>query len=128
MATIDTIVEEKLAENAEARGTQLMSALRAMQKQYPVISDVRGLGLMVATEFRNPQTGEPDPETTAKVSAAAKEHKMLMLVCGSYKNVLRWIPPLVVTEEQIDNALDIFAKAMREVVGSKPPRTEACIL
>ncbi|GAA4819984.1 aspartate aminotransferase family protein [Algivirga pacifica] len=110
-ATIDVIYEEGLIENAAARGAQLMEGLRKLQEKYPVIGDIRGKGLMVGTEFTKAD-GKPDPETTSRVLQACLKKKLLLLSCGSYKNVLRWIPPLVVTEEQIEEALEIFAEAM----------------
>ena len=81
---------------AAARGEQLMSALRGLQKKYPVIGDVRGRGCLVASEFM--KDGEPDAATTKAVIAAASEENMLMLSCGTYGNVIRWIPSLVITE------------------------------
>ncbi len=110
-ATIDVIREEKLVENAAARGKQLQQGLRDLQAEYPVIGDVRGLGLMVGTEFTTAD-GRPDPETTARVARACIERSLLLLTCGTSGNVIRWIPPLVVTAAQIDEALGIFNEAL----------------
>ncbi len=114
-ATIDVIREEKLVENAAAQGDYLMGRLRELQAEFPVIGDVRGLGLMVATEFTG-EDGKPDPDTAKAVAQAALEQRLMLLTCGTYSNVIRWIPPLIVTSEQLDEALDIFARALVDVV------------
>ncbi len=116
-ATIDVIREEKLAENAALRGSHLMARLVELQAQFPVIGDVRGRGLMVATEFTD-EHGRPDPDTAKAVAQAALEDRLMLLTCGAYGNVIRWIPPLIVTDEQIDEALDIFARALASVVSN----------
>lgn len=112
-ATIDTIEQERILENVQARSKQLFAGLKDLQKKYPVLGDVRGRGLMVGTEFTKAD-GEPDPATTGAVLKACLDNKLLMLGCGSYGNVLRWIPPLVVTEDQINDALGIFELALEE--------------
>jgi len=112
-ATIDVLQEEQLIENAQKLGRYLKQQLRELQQHYPVIGDVRGRGLMVATEFRDAQRN-PDSEITAKVLKACIEAKLLILSCGSYGNVIRWIPPLVVTQQQIDEALAIFENALKK--------------
>jgi len=72
---------------------------------------VRGRGLMIATEFTTPD-GEPD-RTTAKATAqACLAQRLMLLTCGSYENVIRWIPPLIVTSDQIDAAVDVFQNAL----------------
>ncbi|HMQ63128.1 MAG TPA: aspartate aminotransferase family protein [Flavilitoribacter sp.] len=111
-ATLDVIREEGLVENAEQRGKQLMAGLRRLQGAHPAMGDVRGIGLMAAVEFTKPD-GSPDPDTMSKVQKACLADRLLLLGCGSYKNVIRWIPPLVVSEEEIDEALEIFARALR---------------
>jgi 4-aminobutyrate aminotransferase len=69
---------------------------------------------MIATEFTG-ANGLPDAETTAAVQRACLERNLLLLSCGSYKNVIRWIPPLIVTRNQIDEALAVFNDALNEV-------------
>ncbi len=116
-ATIEVIREEGLVENAAKMGERLMNGLRALQRKYPVIGDVRGLGLMVATEFTGAD-GEPDAQTASAVAQACIEQRLLLLICGSHKNVIRWIPPLIVNAEQIDEALGTFELALKTVVGN----------
>lgn len=112
-ATIKVIKEEGLVENAAARGQQLMDGLAEIQSRFPVLGDVRGLGLMVGCEFSNPNTGQPEADLTKKIAANALEQgNLILLSCGMYANVIRWIPPLTVTEAQIDQALTTFEKAV----------------
>ena len=110
-ATIDVILEEELTANAASMGQYLMDGLRDLQAEHPIIGDVRGHGLMVAAEFTTAD-GKPDADTTTAVQAACLERNLLLLSCGSYKNVIRWIPPLIVTAAQIDEALSIFNDAL----------------
>jgi 4-aminobutyrate aminotransferase len=110
-ATIRVIVEEKLAENAAARGEQLLQGLQELQKGCRRLGDVRGRGLMAAAEFS--QNGEPDEGSAKTVSRTAAEQGLLLLTCGTYNNVVRWIPPLIVTEQQIEQALRLFGVALQ---------------
>jgi len=110
-ATIRVIREERLVENAAARGEQLLVGLRRLQAEFPQMGDVRGLGLMVGVEFGQP--GMPDAAMAKAVQKAAFERGLLLLTCGTWDNVIRWIPPLLVTAEQIEEALSIFAASLR---------------
>ena len=114
-ATVRVMKDEKLDVNAAERGEQLMSALYRLQKEFPVIADVRGRGCMVATEFM--KDGAPDAATAKAVTAAALEEKILMLGCGTYGNIIRWIPPLIISEEEIDEGVSRFEKALKKVAG-----------
>jgi 4-aminobutyrate aminotransferase len=109
-ATVRVIKEEKLLDNAVARGSQLLGGLKELQVEFPSIGDVRGLGLMVATEFA--RDGQPDTAKSKAVVKHALDSGLMLLTCGTYDNVIRWIPPLVVTEAQISDALNIFANAL----------------
>ncbi len=113
-ATIDTIFEEDLLENSTQRGKQLMSLLKNMQSAYPVMGDVRGMGLMIAVEFID-KNGKPDADVCQKVVQECLKRNMLLLSCGTYKNIIRWIPPLVVTESQITDAVTIFEESLSSV-------------
>ena len=110
-ATVDVLRDEGLVENAAKMGDYLISRLRDLQQKYPVIGDVRGRGLMVGVEFTG-VNGEPEAETTSRVVKACLAENLLLLNCGSYQNVIRWIPPLVVTQEQLDEGLAIFERAL----------------
>ena len=115
-ATVEVMLEENLPENAAKMGERLMNGLRDLQRDYPMLGDVRGRGLMVGTEFSHAD-GSPDPDTCKAVHALCLENKLLLLTCGTYGNTIRWIPPLVVTAEQIDDALEVFAGALERVAG-----------
>jgi 4-aminobutyrate aminotransferase len=109
--TIRVLREERLVENSAARGGQLMRGLRELQAQFPAIGDVRGLGCMVGTEFVGAD-GAPDKAITDSVQRFCAERDLLLLTCGTYGNVIRWVPPLVVSAAQIDEALRVFAAAL----------------
>ena len=112
-ATIEVLVEERLPENAAKMGERLMARLKELQLEYPVLGDVRGRGLMIGTEFTS-SDDQPDAETCKRVHQACLERNLLLLTCGTYSNVIRWIPPLVVNAEQIDEALEVFAGALEQ--------------
>ena len=118
-ATVEVLVEEKLPENAAKMGERLMEGLRELQLEYPILGDVRGRGLMIGTEFTS-SDGQPDAEACKRVHQACLERNLLLLTCGTYSNVIRWIPPLMVNAEQIDEALEIFAGALKQ---AKPVST-----
>jgi 4-aminobutyrate aminotransferase len=115
VATIRAMRDEGMIENARVRGDQLMTQLRRVQLDFPIIGDVRGLGLMVGVEFRSPDR-KPDKDITKAVIQACFERKLMLLSCGTYDNVIRWIPPLIVTAEQIDEAVHSFSDALKSVV------------
>lgn len=109
-ATLDVIDEEKLVENARIRGHQLLDGIGTAAKQFGIEGDARGLGLMVGMEFS--KNGHPAPELAARAQAAAVQEGLLLLICGPHMNVVRMIPPLVVTSEQIDDALEIWRRVL----------------
>jgi 4-aminobutyrate aminotransferase len=111
VATIKVMRDEGLVDNAAAMGQVLMTGLRRLQEEYPAIGDVRGRGLMVASEFSRPD-GQPWPEMAGAVAKAAYQRDLMLLTCGTFGNVIRWIPPLVVNQAQIQEALAIFAGAL----------------
>jgi len=115
VATIRAMRDEAMPGNAAARGVQLMTGLRKLQEEYPVIGDVRGLGLMIGTEFT--EKGKPADKALVKAVVHACEEKgLLLLTCGTYDHVIRWIPPLVVSEAQVNEALEIFGAALQETI------------
>jgi 4-aminobutyrate aminotransferase len=116
VATIQAMREDFMLENAQARGIQLMTGLRHLQEEYPAIGDVRGLGLMIGTEFRTPDR-QPDKTTAKELVHTCLDKGLLLLTCGPWDNTVRWIPPLVVTDSQVNQALDIFRQSLAEVAG-----------
>ena len=116
LATLDVMEEERLPQNAAERGAQFLAALRELAKNRPAIGDVRGLGLMIGTEFvKDPATREPDGATCEAVRAVCADEGLLLLSCGIHHNVIRWIPPLDVTAAEIDESLAIFRRALAKV-------------
>ncbi|MFJ9844546.1 aspartate aminotransferase family protein [Kitasatospora sp. NPDC101155] len=111
LATLDVLREERLVENAAEQGVRLLDGLRAVAAEAPGIADVRGLGLMAASEFCRPDDS-PDPDTARQVQQTAADLGLLLLLCGTHLNVVRMIPALVVTAGQIDEALALWSKAV----------------
>jgi len=110
-ATLDVIEDEGLVANARERGGQFLAGLQALASRYASIGDVRGLGLMVAIELVKPGEGDgrvPDPELTKRIQAEALERRLLVLTAGTYVNVIRIIPPLVTTADEVDRALAVL--------------------
>lgn len=114
LATLDVIQEEGLVDNAAARGEQLLTGARDIGSRVERVGDVRGLGCLVGSEFTTPD-GKPDTATASAVQQAAAERGLLLLTCGPYSNVVRMIPPLIVTAEQVDAALQIWADTLAAV-------------
>ncbi|MDX1444137.1 MAG: aminotransferase class III-fold pyridoxal phosphate-dependent enzyme [Gammaproteobacteria bacterium] len=113
LATLDVIEGEGLVENAGKQGAHLRKRLEELQKDYPEIADVRGLGLMQGTYIVD-KDGKPDGDRTAKLLKACEERDLLLIRCGAYGGqVVRWIPPLIVTQEQVDHAVDVFEEALK---------------
>ncbi|HMO55825.1 MAG TPA: aminotransferase class III-fold pyridoxal phosphate-dependent enzyme [Roseiflexaceae bacterium] len=112
VATIAAIREEGMVERAALLGRQLIEGLDGIRKATPAIGDVRGLGLMVGVELIDEQ-GAPDAALARHTLERCREHGLLLLTCGPYDNVVRFIPPLIVSEAQIREALQIFAAALQ---------------
>ena len=112
-ATIDVVVDEDLPAAAEARGRQLSDGLHTLLRHHGLEAEVRGPGLMVGVEFLREH--HPDPGVTKAVQQGCLDERMLILSCGTRGNVLRWIPPLVASEDEIDQALQRFDRALERV-------------
>ncbi len=117
LATLDVIEEERLVENAAAQGKHLSEGLQRLQRERSEIGDVRGVGLMTAVEL-TAADGAPDGETARRIQREAERAGLLLLLCGPHQNVIRWIPPLIVSREQGDEAVEIFAGALERAAGS----------
>jgi 4-aminobutyrate aminotransferase len=115
LATLDVIENERLVENASTRGAQMLAGMKKIAVGRSGIGDVRGLGLMLAFEFVKPGEGDgraPDPDAVKRVIAEANKRKMLLLSAGAYAQVIRIIPPLVTTAEEVDLALKILEESL----------------
>jgi 4-aminobutyrate aminotransferase len=115
IAVLETIGDERLVENAAARGQELRAGLDRIAAEEPRIGDVRGPGLMVGVEFVDPDSGAPDGATAKAVIAKAADLGLLILTCGTSGQVIRWIPPIDVTAAEISEAVEIFAETLRTV-------------
>jgi len=118
VATIETIRKERLLEHAQAMGKIALEELRRMAAQHPRIGDVRGIGLMLGIEIvKDRKTQEPDPEAVGGIRKICEEQGLVLISCGTFGNVIRFIPPMVVTESQMRSALRILEGAFSEVLG-----------
>ncbi|MFL1380064.1 MULTISPECIES: aspartate aminotransferase family protein [unclassified Nocardiopsis] len=112
LATLDVIREEGLVENSARMGERLRQGLEKVAETSPLIGDVRGRGLMLASEFTT--DGRPDAAAALRAQQAAVGHGLLLLTCGPAGNVVRMIPPLIVDGEQIDAALTAWEASVAE--------------
>lgn len=116
VATLEVIAEEGLLANCRMQGARLLDGLRTLKDRHVVVSDVRGIGLMAALEFTVP--GEPDqpaPELASAVLEACLRRGLLLYMAGSHGQVVRMMPPLVLTSADVDRALGIVKEALMEV-------------
>ncbi|UTJ47729.1 4-aminobutyrate--2-oxoglutarate transaminase [Atlantibacter subterranea] len=109
-AVLDVIDDEKLCQRANELGAQLKEVLK--QAQSKAIAQVRGLGSMIAIEFNDPATGKPSPDITRDVQQAALEQGLLLLTCGVYGNVIRFLYPLTIPQAQFTQALNILKQVL----------------
>jgi 4-aminobutyrate aminotransferase len=114
LATLEVIQEENLVENSAARGAELRDALQAVAASSKAITDVRGLGLMLGNEFRDAE-GRPDGATAAAAQQEAARRGLLLLTCGAWSQVVRFIPALVVDAGQVKEAASIWEDAVAAV-------------
>lgn len=114
LATLEVIREEGLVENARQRGAQLRHNLTGLAPDYPEIGDIRGLGLMQGVYIVDSR-GKPDGERAGRLLKAAEQRGLLLIRCGAYGGqVVRWLPPLIVTADQIDWGVKQFEEALKE--------------
>jgi len=116
-AVLDIIDEEKLCERAVVLGDKLKAKLTALQSEVPQIADVRGPGGMVAVEFCKPGSSDADADFTKRVQTRALERGLLLLVCGVYSNVVRFLFPLTIQDAVFDEAVSILEEVLKETVG-----------
>ena len=111
LGAIETIKSEKLVDRANAIGKIMVDALSAMQKKYPVIGEIRGRGAMIAIELVQPGSKEPNGEIMGKVVKYAQSKGVVFLTAGTYGNVLRFLPPLVISDELVKDAMSVLDEA-----------------
>ncbi len=111
-AVIDVMRDEQLPERGARLGQQLKDRVQSLRAQLPRIADVRGLGAMVAVELADPATGAPDAEYTKRVQAQALSRGLILLSCGVYGNVLRFLFPLTIPDAVFAEGLDILQASL----------------
>src|SRR4051794_11674118 len=111
LASIETMRELDLGGAARAIEATMLPRLRALQERFPAIGDVRGRGAMIAVELVKPGTTEPDPVLTAAVARAGHAAGVVVPTAGTFGNVLRFLPPLVIGDDLLTEALDVLDAA-----------------
>ena len=111
LGAIETMEKEDLVSAARRIGSVMVPRLEQLAAKYPVIGDVRGRGAMIAVELVKPGTTEPDAAATAAVAKACHQAGMLVLTCGTFGNVLRFLPPLVIGEPLLTEGLSVLEDA-----------------
>lgn len=115
LKTIEIMERDHLADRSVEIGKKVTARYKEIQKKYPVVGDVRGLGGMIGIEFvKDPKTKEPDAALTADIIQTCAKNGLLVEGAGTYNNVIRFLAPLVITDEQLEAGLDIFEDAVKE--------------
>jgi 4-aminobutyrate aminotransferase/(S)-3-amino-2-methylpropionate transaminase len=117
LAAIATIREDGLIERAQHIGETMLPRLAALASAYPSIGDVRGRGAMIAVELVGADGVTPAVDLTKAVAAACHAEGLLVLTAGSYGNVLRFLPPLVISDDLLDDGLSVLEKAFAATAG-----------
>lgn len=114
LASIKVIEEEHLIENARTMGAYLIERISQMSEKHKFIGDVRGLGLMIGVELIT-EKGDPDGARLTALLNECLKRKLLLLDCGSYDHVIRFLPPLNVSKTELDEGLKIFEEALQAI-------------
>ncbi|SFI18316.1 MULTISPECIES: 4-aminobutyrate--2-oxoglutarate transaminase [Microbacterium] len=112
LASIDAYENEGLLERAQEIGTILRTRLESLQAGDPRIGDVRGHGAMIAAEFVDPATKAPDAALTSAIAKACIAEGVIVLTCGTYGNVIRFLPPLAIGDDLLHEGLDVVAAVL----------------
>jgi 4-aminobutyrate aminotransferase / (S)-3-amino-2-methylpropionate transaminase / 5-aminovalerate transaminase len=123
LATIRTMHDQDLAGAARAIEATMRPRLTALQERTDVIGDVRGRGAMLAVEIVRPGTTEPDAELTGRIARACHARGVVVLTAGTFGNVLRFLPPLVIGQDLLSEALDVLDEAFAAEVPASARRT-----
>ncbi len=115
LGAIQTMEELDLASRARSIGETMLPRLRRLQERHAMIGDVRGRGAMLAVELVRPGTKEPDPEVTTMLAAACHRRGLLTLTAGTFGNVLRFLPPLVIPDHLLREGLEVLDEAFAEL-------------
>jgi 4-aminobutyrate aminotransferase len=115
IGTIETIRDEKLLENCRQRGADTMARLRTMKKRFPIIGDVRGMGLMIGVELVE-RDGSPAGAACERLLDECRERGLIIINCGPDRNIIRFIPPINISAAELTEALDILEAALVAVL------------
>jgi 4-aminobutyrate aminotransferase/(S)-3-amino-2-methylpropionate transaminase len=113
LATMQAYEEDGLIERAQQIGAIISSTLQQVQAEDPRVGDVRGRGAMAAMELVDPATGAPDADLTKRVAAAANAQGVITLTCGTFGNVIRFLPPLSISDELLAEGLGVVVEALK---------------
>jgi 4-aminobutyrate aminotransferase / (S)-3-amino-2-methylpropionate transaminase / 5-aminovalerate transaminase len=127
LGAIRTIEEQDLLGAARRIGEVMLPRLGALQQRFPVIGDVRGRGAMLAVELVEPGTKTPDKDATQAVAKACHAEGLVVLTCGTYGNVLRFLPPLVIPDHLLDEGLTILENAFAGL-GQPVPQAQTAVV
>ncbi len=116
LATLDVLEEEGLIERANVIGERARQRLDKLQREFPQIGEVRGRGAMIGVEFVEAGGKEPNPAVVAAVVAHARDAGLVLLSTGTYGNVIRLLPPLTLSDDEIEEGLAILEKSIRAVL------------
>jgi 4-aminobutyrate aminotransferase/(S)-3-amino-2-methylpropionate transaminase len=113
LAVLDVFQSERIVEKGARVGSELRAGLLTLQQRVPAIGDVRGLGAMLAIELVTDRTSKtPDAALAQQVLERALANGLILLKCGPHKNVIRFLPPLVATSEEVARALEIVGSGL----------------
>jgi 4-aminobutyrate aminotransferase len=113
-ATIDVIREESLLEKVSSQGAMVLDRLHRLSLKHPVIGQVRGHGFMIGIEFVLPDRA-PDTASCESVISHCLDNGLILISCGIERNIIRFIPPLVTRDKELDTALSIFEEGVRRL-------------
>jgi 4-aminobutyrate aminotransferase/(S)-3-amino-2-methylpropionate transaminase len=117
LATIDYIEKEDLCAKAKHIGAKITNQMEGLKQRYAQFGDIRSLGAMVAVEFvRDPESKTPDKDSVTAIIRACVHRGLLVMGAGIFGNVIRFLPPLVITDAQIEQAMAIFSEAVADVL------------
>jgi 4-aminobutyrate aminotransferase/(S)-3-amino-2-methylpropionate transaminase len=125
LAVLDLIEKENLCNRANHLGEMFQKRAKSWQSKWELIGEVRGMGAMQALELvRSKHTREPAPEETKKISQRCYENGLITITAGSYGNIIRLLMPIVITDEQMNEAMNVMEAAIATVVEKKEPAVQ----
>jgi 4-aminobutyrate aminotransferase/(S)-3-amino-2-methylpropionate transaminase len=126
LAVLDVMRDERLLERAQQSGHFVVSRLRGLQARFPCIGDVRGLGAMVAIELvKNRKPESPDPDLARALVQAAGRRGLVILACGMYGNVIRFLAPLTIPDALLKEGMNLFEQSLADAIAAADSKTAA---